>query len=156
MDEQGRCLLSKVCKRKQGTVDIPGKFNPISYKRSLRGEPIEAVKEEVRALVSGKEGVVVFAEGLDVDLLDLGPESCQVIDVQEHFNARGRQELGMATKTLPPFPSGGKYSLKNLSRAVLGRRIQEGRHQSLEDATATMDLFQWGRDWILPEVVSNF
>ena len=56
----------------------------------------------------------MFAKDLDVDLLDLGPESCQVIDVQENFNARGRQELGMATKTLLPFPSGGKYSLKDL------------------------------------------
>ena len=44
----------------------------------------------------------MFAKDLDVDLLDLGPESCQVIDVQEHFNARRRQELGMATKSFPP------------------------------------------------------
>ena len=97
---------------------------------------MEAVKEEVRALVSGKEGIVVFAKDLDVDLLDLGPESCQVIDVQEHFNACGRQELGMATKTLPPFPSGGKYSLKDLSRAVLGRHIQEGHMHSILLSTA--------------------
>ena len=145
MDEQGRCLLSKVCKRKQGTVDIPGKFNPISYKRSLRGEPIEAVKEEVRALVSSKKGVLVFAQDLDVEYLGLWPELCQVIHMQKDFNARRCQELGMATKTLPPFPSGGKYSLKSLSLAVLGRRIQEGQHESLEDARAILGLFLWGR-----------
>ena len=67
--------------------------------------------------MSSKKGVVVFAQDLDVDLLGLGPESCQVIYVQKHFNARGRQELGMVTKTLLPLPSGRSYSLKRLSLA---------------------------------------
>ena len=127
-------------------MDVLGRLNPVSFEQSLRGEPIEAIKEEVRALVSSKKGVVVFAQDLDVDLLGLGPKSCQVIDVQEHFSACGRQELGMATKTLPPFPSGGNYSLKSLSRAILGRQIQQGPHESLEDARATMGLFQWERE----------
>ena len=106
-------------------MDVLGRWNPVCFEESLKGGPIEAIKEEFRALVSGKEGVVVFAQDLDVNLLGLGPESCQVIDVQKHFNARGRQELAMATKTLPPFPSGGNYSLKTLSHAILKRQIQQ-------------------------------
>ena len=101
-------------------MDVPGRWNPVSFEESLRGGggAIEAIKE-------GKKGVVVFAQDLDVDLLGLGPKSCRVIHIQEHFNACGRQELGMATKTLPPFPSGRNYSLTSLSRAILGRQIQK-------------------------------
>ena len=109
MDEQGRCLLSKVCKKKQGTVDIPGKFNPISYKRSLRGEPIEAVKEEVRVLVSSKTGVVVFAQDLDVEYLGLWPELCQVIHVQKDFNAR----IGVKSLAWQPRPFPLSHQMEN-------------------------------------------
>ena len=89
--------------------------------------------------------VIVFAQNLGVDLHDLGPKSCQVIHIRKHFNAHGRQELGMATKTLPPLPSGRNYSMKKLSLAILGRQIQERPHESLEDARATLGLFLWGR-----------
>ena len=156
MDEHGKCLLNKVCRRPEGTFDKPGKWNPISYHQSLSGELSERVIEEVRALVSSKQGILMFPRKLDVDLLGVGPESCQIIDIQEPFNARGYQELGMATKTLPPFPESGNYLFKNLSEALLGKSIREVAHDALEDTKATMELFQWGRRWILPEVVSKF
>ena len=72
------------------------------------------------------------------------------------FQCWWAQELGMVTKTLPPLLSSGNYSLKKLSLAILVRHIQEGPHESLGDTRATMGLFQWGRHWILPEVVSKF
>jgi RNA exonuclease 4 len=37
--------------------------------------------------------------------------------------------------------SGKLISLKNLSAKFLGKKIQEGRHSSTEDAQATMNLF---------------
>ena len=63
----------------------------------------------------------------------------------------------MADKTLPPLKSGAQYKLSVLSKACLHLEIQkEGVHNSLEDAQATMDLFQHGHSWILPNIVSFF
>lgn len=41
--------------------------------------------------------------------------------------------------------NGRLISLKNLSLRHLGRSIQEGRHSSVEDATATIDLYKLRR-----------
>ena len=60
----------------------------------------------------------------------------------------------MADKTLPPLKSGAQYKLSVLSKACLHLEIQkEGVHNSLEDAQATMGLFQHGHSWILPNIV---
>ena len=45
--------------------------------------------------------------------------------------------------------NGKLISLRNLSMKHLGRSIQEGRHSSLEDAGATIDLYQLHKTHIL-------
>ena len=45
-------------------MDVPGRWNPVSFEQSLRGEKGETVKEEVRALVLSKKGVVVLTQDL--------------------------------------------------------------------------------------------
>ena len=100
--------------------------------------------------------MIVFGGQLDVELLDLDPPSHCIIDVQKHYTARHR-DVSVADKTLPPLKSGAQYKLSVLSKACLNLEIQkEGVHNSLEDAQATMGLFQHGQSWIVPNIVSFF
>ena len=151
-------MFHSICRQPEGTIDVPGKFNPISYQQSLAGRPINDVKQEVRrALVSSKPcRVVVFAGELEVRLLGLGPDLCDLVDIQVAFDSVGKRERTRKIKTLPPLlPNHNHYSLKGLSEAILGFKIQASAHCALEDAAATMALYNWGKDWILPELVST-
>ena len=110
-----------------------------------------------RALVSSSKPcrVVVFAGKMEVELLGLGPDICDLVDLQLHFDSLGRKERRLTRKTLPPLPiTYSHYSLKRLSKALLDLNIQEGTHNALEDARATMELFNWGKTLILSELVS--
>ena len=88
---------------------------------------------------------MVFAGKMEVKLLGLGPDICDLVDLQLHFDSLGRKERRSTRKTPPSLPiTHTYYSLKCLSKALLDQNIQEGTHSALEDARATMGLFNWG------------
>ena len=119
----------------------------------MAGVPIEVARQEIWDLVSRSLDVIVFGGSLDVKLLDLYPSTHCIIDVQKHYTAR-HHNVSLADKTLPPLESGAQYKSSVLSKACLYLDIQKERvHNSLEDARATMGLFQHDLSWILPNIV---
>ena len=73
---------------------------------------------------------------------------------QVPFDLLGKRERNKKIQTLPPLPQNhNHYSLEGLSKALLGLTVQASAQSALEDAAATMVLYNWGKDWIMPEVV---
>lgn len=71
----------------------------------------------------------VVLHGGRVDMIALRWDHKRIIDTQN-----------LETRMVGP---DGPRSLKTLSRRILDRSIQDGAHDSLEDALATRDLYIW-------------
>ncbi len=80
----------------------------------------------------------------DLKVFGFSVPSDQVRDIQKVYT---RDRCLMPERGIPNH--NGPYSLKDLSKAVLGLSIQEGPHSALHDALATMAL------WLYHELPCN-
>ncbi|KAF1985039.1 hypothetical protein K402DRAFT_413487 [Aulographum hederae CBS 113979] len=90
--------------------------------------PFSDVQKDVADLLKGKI-LVGHAIRNDIDVLMFGHPRRDVRDTSRHASFR-------------QYAAGATPSLKKLAREILGWDIQAGEHSSIEDARATMALFQ--------------
>ena len=94
------------------------------------------------SLIGNNLIVLVFTLTNDFKVLGLNLPSQQIIDIQQHYSAmQSAKELN-----LPTLLPGASYGLSSLAEHVLCRSIQNGPHNALEDARATMAQFKVHRE----------
>ncbi|XP_064390103.1 uncharacterized protein LOC135338023 [Halichondria panicea] len=111
------------------------------------GMALESVLEEVRILLADKV-VVGCSIQSDLEVLGMLIPSDRVRDIQRVYTQKRCLMPDLRGRGLPDH-KGGPYSLKDLSKAVLGLSIQEGPHSTLHDALATMAV------WLYYELPCN-
>ena len=136
-------------------MEVPGKWNPVSGRTALvaghSGHTIEAVQAEVRQCLADK---VVVGWDVNEDLksyLDIELAPGQALDIQKHYTYERCLELGRGGHHPLSRPKGTYYSLRLVAEHVLGRSIQRGPHNAVEDAQATMALYLRDRVHITTE-----
>ena len=121
-------------------MDVSGPWNPVPAEQAqMGGTSCTEAKRLVRTLLEDQV-VVGFDPSEDFKVLGLKLPSERVRDVQRYYTEEVCFKLALRGRL--PHHS-GPYSLSNLTQAVFGVRIQEGAHNALEDAKATMALWQF-------------
>ena len=102
----------------------------------------ELVQQQVRALLENRI-VVGFNTSNHLRALGISLPSAMVRDIQQRFNARRCSEPDLSGSDLPALieDTNPVHSLQSLAQCILGRSVQEGPHNVLVDARATMDLY---------------
>lgn len=154
--------VKNICETVAATVDVvntalepvlskkvfhaPGTFLCNSYTRAINGftktefadetlPSLDQVRDEVKDLFRGK--LVVTCGGIsDYHALNLAMngEDFDTFDLQSHWFIDKVNEHGVTIRE--------QHSLRSLANYYLKDEIQTGRHTSLDDAIATMKLFE--------------
>lgn len=127
----GQCLYDKYVKSTEKVTDYRTFVSGIRPHDIENGKEFKIVQKEVSDMLNGRT-LVGHAVYNDLKVLFL-----------DHPNKKIRD-----TSRYKPFRalfSGGIPSLKKLSEKLLGIRIQDGEHNSVQDAQATMRLYTMHR-----------
>lgn len=128
------CIYDKFVKPTSKVVDYRTRFSGIRAQDIENGEDFAKVQQEVRALLHNK---FLIGHGLRNDL--------NVLQFGHHL------KLIRDTSMYKPFReiSDGKTpSLRKLAQHFLGESIQEGEHNSIQDAAAAMKLYKkFRQEW---------
>ena len=125
VDKKGEEMFDEYVLPSHRIVDYRFDWSGITAENLEDARDLNQVREEVISLLEGK---IVVGHGLrhDFQALDFWPPSYNRRDTANYFRRKKRS----------PIPS-----LKDLAKKKLGRTIQDGSHDSLEDARAAMDLY---------------
>ncbi|XP_047488842.1 RNA exonuclease 4-like isoform X2 [Penaeus chinensis] len=135
VNEYGIVLLDKYIKPWKKVVDYRTKYSGIREADLKYGEDFGHVRKQVLEMLKGRV-LVGHALKHDLQALSITHPRALTRDTSVYKVFRNKFE-------------GKTPSLKNLSMKFLGMKIQEGEHNSVEDAQATMSLYmlcrkQWG------------
>lgn len=129
VNQKGLILMDKYVKPTDKVTDYRTKYSGIRREDIENAEEFEKVQDEVIDLVEGK---IIVGHAVHNDLRVL-------------FIKHPKSLLRDTSKFLPLNRlvglQHGTPSLKKLTKAVLGRDIQNGEHDSVEDARAAMDIY---------------
>ncbi|CAG9577719.1 unnamed protein product [Danaus chrysippus] len=126
VDEDGRALLNCFVKPTDTVTDYRSSVHRITARDLEDGESFDNVQRKVAELLKGR---ILVGHSLDFDLGVLN------LPHPEH-NKRD------FAKTRMFMQNGLPRSLKDLAREHLNKNIQEGHHDSLEDARTCMELYK--------------
>ncbi|KAL5292419.1 REXO4 family protein [Megaselia abdita] len=129
VNQKGEILLDKYVKPTEPVVDYRTKYSGIRPQDITNAEEFEKVQDEVIDLLEGK---VIVGHAVHNDL--------RVLYIKHPF------KLLRDTSKFKPLARlvgthGGTPSLRKLTKALLGKDIQDGEHDSVEDARAAMDIY---------------
>ncbi|XP_078486072.1 interferon-stimulated gene 20 kDa protein-like [Ciona intestinalis] len=136
VDYWGSVVLDLYVKQTYKVTDYRTKYSGIQPKHVLSNDSIsfEQAQSQVLNLIKNK---IVIGHSLYCDTLALkiNLPTEQTVDISKLPLVREKMnDLGYRTEHT--------FSLKKLSRHLLNRKIQTHTHCSVEDATATMDIFK--------------
>ncbi|XP_043189890.1 RNA exonuclease 4-like isoform X2 [Amphibalanus amphitrite] len=127
-------VYDKFVKPKEKVTDYRTFVSGVRPKDLVKGEEFEVVQREVAALLKGRV-LVGHAVYNDLKVLMLSHPKKHTRDTASY-------------KPFRKMFNGGIPSLKNLSMKVLAVDIQKGEHDSVQDARATMQIYQTHRrEW---------
>jgi len=135
VNQQGDIIMDKYVKPSEYVVDYRTHISGIRAKDIDNGEPFGAVQREVINLLKGR---ILVGHSVSNDL--------KVLHLKHPYkDTRDTSKYAPLAKRV----SGGSTpSLKSLARVVLGINIQDGEHCSVEDARATMRIYnKISQDW---------
>lgn len=134
VNQHGECVYDRFVKPKEEVSDYRTKVSGVRPSDLKRGEEFETVQKEVAAILDGKI-LVGHAIRNDLKVLMLNHPPKMIRD----------------TSRFKPFrnvTNGRTPSLKKLASEILGVSIQGGEHSSVEDAKATMQLYNlYQKEW---------
>ncbi|XP_076245748.1 RNA exonuclease 4 isoform X2 [Calliopsis andreniformis] len=127
VNRHGFCVYDKYVKPREPVQDYRTKISGIRPHNLENGEEFETVQKEVAEILKGRI-LVGHALKHDLDVLFLSHP-------RKHLRDTSR------FKTFRQLSRGNTPSLKKLAYELLGREIQTGEHNSIEDARAAMQLY---------------
>lgn len=134
VNQHGECVYDRFVKPKEKVADYRTKVSGVRPSDLKRGEEFEVVQKEVAAILEGRI-LVGHALRNDMKVLLINHPPKMVRD----------------TSRFRPFrnvTNGRTPSLKKLAEEILGVTIQTGEHSSVEDAKATMQLYNlYQKEW---------
>lgn len=128
VNEHEFCVYDKYVKPRERVVDYRTPVSGIRKEDLQKGEEFTTVQKEVASILKGKI-VIGHAVKYDFRALYLSHPKKMIRDTSRFKIFRE----AIKTKSTP--------SLKKLAELLLGKRIQEGEHDSVEDARTTMQLY---------------
>ncbi|ESO89909.1 hypothetical protein LOTGIDRAFT_124106, partial [Lottia gigantea] len=133
----GHCIYDKYVKPMENVVDYRTYVSGITPDNIKDGEEFFTVQKEVNKIIKGRI-LVGHALTNDLKVLYLQHDKKNIRDTSKYKGYRSL--FGFKTP-----------SLKKLTKEVLGIDIQDGEHDSVQDAQATMRLYtmyrkQWEKD----------
>jgi len=134
VNQYGRCIYDKFVKPTEHVTDYRTRFSGVRPSDLVHAEDFKTVQKEVSDLLLGR---ILVGHAIHNDLRVL-------FLTHPHKNIRD-------TSRYKPFRqlfSGGTPSLKKLTEKLLAVKVQEGEHNSVEDAQAAMRLYTLHRkEW---------
>ncbi|KAL1786114.1 RNA exonuclease 4 [Sigmodon hispidus] len=134
VNQYGKCVYDKYVKPTEPVTDYRTAVSGIRPENLKQGEEFEVVKKEVTEMLKGRI-LVGHALHNDLKVLFLDHPKKKIRDTQK----------------FKPFKSqvrSGRPSLKQLSEKILGIKVQQAEHCSVQDAQAAMRLYIMAkREW---------
>ncbi|XP_065736043.1 RNA exonuclease 4 [Phocoena phocoena] len=127
VNQYGKCVYDKYVKPAQPVTDYRTAVSGIRPDDLAQGEAFEVVQKEVADLLKGRI-LVGHALHNDLKALFLGHPKKKIRDTQKYKPFRSQVKSG-------------RPSLKLLAERVLGIRVQQAEHCSIQDAQAAMRLY---------------
>ncbi|XP_006217572.3 RNA exonuclease 4 isoform X1 [Vicugna pacos] len=127
VNQYGKCVYDKFVKPTQLVTDYRTAVSGIRPEDLAQGEEFEVVQKEVADLLKGRI-LVGHALHNDLKALFLGHPKKKIRDTQKYKPFRSRVKSG-------------RPSLKLLAEKILGIRVQQAEHCSVQDAQAAMRLY---------------
>ncbi|XP_038220487.1 RNA exonuclease 4 [Zerene cesonia] len=123
----GDCIYDKFVKAREQVVDYRTQISGVRKEDLLNGEDFTVVQKEVSEILKGR---ILVGHSLKTDLSVL-------------FLSHPKKNIRDTSKYKPfrKITKGSTPSLKRLAKEILGIDIQHGEHSSVEDAKATMQLY---------------
>ncbi|XP_076751548.1 RNA exonuclease 4 isoform X2 [Xylocopa sonorina] len=127
VNRHGFCIYDKYVKPREPVKDYRTKVSGIEPHHLQNGEEFDIVQKEVAEILRGR---ILIGHGLkhDLDVLYLSHPRKHLRDTSKF-------------KTFRQLSRGNTPSLKKLAQELLGKEIQTGEHNSVEDARSTMQLY---------------
>lgn len=127
VNKYGDCVYDKYVKPREKVVDYRTPVSGIRPDQLRNGEEFNVVQKEVADILKGRT-LVGHALKHDLDVLYLSHPRRYLRDTSRY-------------KPFRQVSKGNTPSLKRLACELLGREIQVGEHNSVEDARAAMQLY---------------
>lgn len=128
VNERGEVVLDSYVKPQKDVIDYRTKISGIRPELMDSGQDFSSVRETVKLMIHGR---ILVGHALKNDMLVL--------------NLRHPRHMTRDTSRYNPIARRiralGTPSLKNLAKLILGEEIQNGIHDSVQDATATMKIY---------------
>lgn len=133
VNDRGEVVLDSYVKPQKAVTDFRTEISGIRPELMDSGQDFASVRETVRVLIQGR---LLVGHALKNDMLVL--------------NLRHPRRMTRDTSRYKPIARRiralGTPSLKSLAKLILGEEIQNGVHDSVQDATATMKIYLIFRD----------
>uniref|UniRef100_A0A8C7LMU0 RNA exonuclease 4 n=1 Tax=Oncorhynchus mykiss TaxID=8022 RepID=A0A8C7LMU0_ONCMY len=123
----GKCIYDKFVKPTEKVTDYRTAVSGIRPDDIKNGENVKTVQKEVAEILQGRT-LVGHAIHNDLKILFLDHPKKRIRDTQKY-------------KSFKKIVKSGRPSLKLLCREILGVKVQQGEHSSVQDAQATMRLY---------------
>lgn len=134
VNQYGKCVYDKYIKPTEPVTDYRTAVSGIRPENLKQGEEFEVVKKEVAEMLKGRI-LVGHALHNDLKVLFLDHPKKKIRDTQKFKPFRRRVKSG-------------RPSLKRLSEKILGIRVQQAEHCSVQDAQTAMRLYiMVKREW---------
>ncbi|KAF0876105.1 RNA exonuclease 4 [Crocuta crocuta] len=127
VNQYGKCVYDKCIKPTQRVTDYRTAVSGIRPENLKQGENLEVVQKEVADILKGRI-LVGHALHNDLKVLFLDHPKKKIRDTQKYKPFRSQVKSG-------------RPSLKLLAERILGLRVQEAEHCSIQDAQAAMRLY---------------
>ncbi|XP_003473045.2 RNA exonuclease 4 [Cavia porcellus] len=134
VNQYGKCVYDKFVKPTEPVTDYRTAVSGVQPEHLKQGEELAVVQKEVAAMLKGRI-LVGHALHNDLKVLFLDHPKKKIRDTQKY-------------KPFKQQVKSGRPSLKLLSEKILGVRVQQAEHCSIQDAQAAMRLYiMVKRDW---------
>ncbi|XP_014637786.1 PREDICTED: RNA exonuclease 4 [Ceratotherium simum simum] len=134
VNQYGKCVYDKYIKPTQPVTDYRTAVSGIRPEHLRQGEEFEVVQKEVADMLKGRI-LVGHALHNDLKVLFLDHPKKKIRDTQKY-------------KPFKSHVQSGRPSLKLLAEEILGIRVQQAEHCSIQDAQAAMRLYiMVKKDW---------
>lgn len=127
VNQFGKCVYDKYVKPTQQVTDYRTAVSGIRPENLKQGEQFEVVQKEVAEMLKGRI-LVGHALHNDLKVLFLDHPKKKIRDTQKYKPFKGQVKSG-------------RPSLKLLAERILGIRLQQAEHCSIQDAQAAMRLY---------------